>query len=172
MTRARSAIALALALSAALGLAACSSAPTGSLSVAPGPNAVASLVPGDEGTPGPSDAESADTSSAAASPSPALASPVRGIVLHVESPSQGTVTDFTLLTDDDRQLTFRVGVLENAAAFPAAHLAEHMAASLPVLVFFQVDGSDLVVYRLEDGPPTTVSPSPPADSASDAPGSS
>ena len=162
-------MASAVLLGVVLTLAGCSGAPTGSLSVTPGPNAVASLVPGEEGTPGPSDAASADTPGAVASPSAPLVSPVRGIVLRLESPDQGTVTGFTLLADDSRQLTFRVGVIENGGAFPATHLAERMAASQPVLVFFRVEGADLVAYRLEDGPPTTVAPSPPADSASDAP---
>jgi hypothetical protein len=172
MTRAKLPIGLALVLAAALGLAACSSAPTGGLSVTPGPNAVASLLPAEEATPGPSEAASADDASPAASPAAALDSPVRGIVLHVDSPSLGTVTDFTLLTDDNTQVLFKVGVIENAAAFPAAHLTEHMAASQPVLVYFRVTGSALVVYRLEDAAPMTASPSQPADSASDAPAAS
>jgi len=159
------AIGLAAALSAVLGLAACAGAPTGSLSVTPGPNAVASLVPAEEGTPGPSVAPSD-----APAPAAGLASPARGIVLHVDSPSLGKVTDFTLLTDDNTQVVFKVGVIENGAAFPAAHLTEHMAASQPVLVYFRVEGADLVVYRLEDPPPSSPSTRP-AD-ASDAPAAS
>ena len=171
MTRARRRLGLAIVLSAVLGLAACSGSPSGSLSVTPGPNAVVSLVPAEEGTPGPSDAASGDLGTSAASPSATLASPVRGIVLHVDSPSAGTVTGFTLLTDDSAQVAFKMGVIEDGAAFPATHLTEHMAASLPVLVSFRVVGADLVVYRLEDAPPGT-SPSRPPDSASDAPAAS
>ena len=158
---------VAAALSAALGLAACASAPIGSLTATPGPNAVASLVPAEEGTPGPSEAPSEDADTGLATPPESLVSPVRGIVLHVDSPSLGKVTDFTLLTDGNTQVVFKVGVIENGAAFPAAHLTEHMAGSQPVLVYFRVEGADLVVYRLEDAP--SVSASPRADSSSDAP---
>lgn len=170
MTRARSAIGLAAALFAALGLAACAGAPAGSLSVTPGSNAVASLVPAEEGTPGPSEPPPGDADAATATPAASLVSPVRGIVLHVDSPSLGKVTDFTLLTDDNAQVVFKVGVIDDGAAFPAAHLTEHMASSQPVLVYFRANGADLVVYRLEDAPPSSPSPRP-AD-ASDAPAAS
>jgi len=171
VTRARRALGLAVVLSAVLGLVACSGPPAGSLSVTPGPNAVASLVPAEEGTPGPSDAASGDLGTPAASPSATLISPVRGVVLHVDSPTTGTVTGFTLLTDGNAQVAFTVGVIENSAAFPPTHLTEHMAASQPILVYFRVVGADLVVYRLEDAPPGA-SPSRPVDSASDAPAAS
>ena len=169
MTRARRRLGLAIVLSAVLGLVACSGSPSGSLSVTPGPNAVVSLVPAEEGTPGPADA-AGDLGTSAASPPATLASPVRGVVLLVDSPSAGTVTGFTLLTDDSAQVAFKMGVIEDGAAFPATHLTEHMAASLPVLVSFRVVGADRVVYRLEDAPPGSPSARP-AD-ASDAPAAS
>jgi hypothetical protein len=127
-------------------------------------------VPAEEGTPGPSVEPSEGAANPEPTPPAGLVSPVRGIVLHVDSPSLGKVTDFTLLTDDNAQVIFKVGAIENGAVFPAAHLTEHMAASQPVLVYFRVDGADLVVYRLEDAPPSSPSTRP-AD-ASDAPAAS
>jgi hypothetical protein len=69
----------------------------------------------------------------------------------------GKVTGFRLLTRDGQQVEFKMGVQENAAEFPAAHLSEHVASSEPVLVSFRQVGPDLVVYRLDDAP--TASPS-------------
>jgi len=149
VTRARQALGAALVLLAAATLAACQGAPDGSLGVTPGPNASASLVPPEQGTPVPS---------AGAASLPPLVSPVEGVVLHVDSPGLGRVTDFTLLTGG-RTVTFTVGTLEDPLDFPAAHLAEHVASSEPVLVYFRAEGSDLVVYRLADA---SASPSPAA----------
>jgi len=148
-----------IALAAALGIAlsACGSQPSASLSATPGAGATSSLVPAEEGTPGPSDT---------AGPVPSVASPVQGVVLHVDLAGLGKVTGFRLLTRDGQQVDFKMGVQENAAQFPAAHLSEHMASSEPVLVSFRPEGSDLVVYRLDDATPSTppsgsgTSPSP------------
>ena len=51
-------------------------------------------------------------------------------------------------------MTFKIGTLENGAEFPPGHLAEHLATSSPVRVYFRAEGPDLVVYRLEDAPPS------------------
>ncbi len=109
-----------------------------------------------------SPAPSRAASGAAAVSQPALTSPIEGVVLHVDSPRLGQVTDFTLLTGG-RQVLFRMGTLEDPLDFPAAHLAEHVASSEPVRVYFRVDGSNLVVYRLEDA---SASPAPTSPSAS------
>ncbi len=82
---------------------------------------------------------------------PVPASPVTGILTGIQSSGLTQVTGFSLRTADGRELSFRIGILENGAQFPPGHLAEHLATSSPVRVFFRVDGSDLVVYRLEDG---------------------
>ena len=155
------ALALALALALGLAVAACGASSTGSLSTTPGPGATSSLVPAEEGSPEPSGAESS------AEPSPGLVSPVRGLVLHVDHAGLGKVTGFRLVTPDGVQLDFKMGIQENAAEFPAAHLAEHMAGGVPILVYFRQSGSDLVVYRLEDAPPVSGSPQvvPPPGSA-------
>ena len=62
------------------------------------------------------------------------------------------MTAFTLRTNSGQQVTFRIGTLENGDLFPPGHLAEHLATSSPVRVFFRQDGADLVAYRLEDAP--------------------
>ena len=46
-----------------------------------------------------------------------------------------------------------VGTLENGVEFPPGHLAEHLASSSPLRVFFRPEGDRLVVYRLEDASP-------------------
>ncbi|HEY4754347.1 MAG TPA: hypothetical protein VIH37_13755, partial [Candidatus Limnocylindrales bacterium] len=117
-----------------------------------------------------SPATSAPADSAASSsgqPEAALTSPVQGVVLHVDLAGLGKVTGFRLLTRDGQQVDFKMGVQENAAEFPAAHLSEHVASSEPVLVSFRRVGPDLVVYRLDDAPSAspsgaTASPSPAA----------
>ena len=78
------------------------------------------------------------------------ASPVTGILTGIESTGLTKVTGFSLRTADGREVSFRIGILENGAQFPPGHLAEHLATSSPVRVFFRVDGGHLVVYRLED----------------------
>ena len=100
-------------------------------------------------------------SGAAVASQPALQSPVEGVVLHVDSPGLGQVTDFTLLTGG-RQVLFTMGTLEDPLDFPAAHLAEHVASSEPVRVYFRVEGSSLVVYRLEDASASPAAASPTA----------
>lgn len=80
-----------------------------------------------------------------------LVSPVVGVLTHIDSTGLTQVTGFTLRLDDGRQVTFRIGVLENGDQFPPGHLAEHLATSVPVRVSFRQEGGDLVVYRLEDG---------------------
>ncbi len=139
---------IALALGLALAAAACASSGPGGPASTPGPGATSSLVPAEEGSPEPS--ESAEASDG-------LTSPVRGLVLHVSLAGLGKVTGFRLLTPDGTQLDFTMGVQENAAEFPAAHLSEHMAGAQPILVYFRRSGSDLVVYRLGD-PPDSGSP--------------
>jgi hypothetical protein len=159
----RAGVAVALALGFAV--AACSS-PSGSLSTTPGANATSSLVPAEEGSP-----ESSDTAGSS-QPAAGLTSPVQGLLLHVDLAGLGKVTGFRLLTADGRQIDFKLGVQENAAEFPAAHLSEHMAGGDPVLVYFRQSGSDLVVYRLEDASPASGSPQVSASPASGSPSAS
>jgi hypothetical protein len=81
-----------------------------------------------------------------------LVSPVTGVLTHIDSQGLSKVTGFTLRTNDGRETSFEIGILENGDQFPPGHLAEHMANASPVRVFFRDDGGgNLVVYRLEDG---------------------
>jgi hypothetical protein len=82
----------------------------------------------------------------------ALVSPVTGLLTKLDSEGLTKVRGFTLRTDDGTETAFMIGVLENGAQFPPGHLAEHMAMSSPVRVFFRDDGGTHVVYRIEDAP--------------------
>ncbi len=102
-----------------------------------------------------------DHAGSAAPGSPgALVSPVEGVPVDIEAEGFTQVTAFTIRTDDGRQLRFLLGPLENATQFPPTHLAEHLAGSTRIVVFFRPEGSDEVAYRLEDAPTHAASPSP------------
>lgn len=81
-----------------------------------------------------------------------LVSPVTGVLVHIDAVGLADVKGFTLRFADGTEAAFRIGILENGATFPPGHLAEHMASSSPVKVFFRPDGVDRVVYRIEDAP--------------------
>ena len=68
----------------------------------------------------------------------------------LQGPDQGH--GVRLRTDDGQDYDFTIGILENGDQFPPGHLAEHLATSSPVRVFFRDEGGNLVVYRLEDTP--------------------
>jgi hypothetical protein len=115
---------------------------------------VAACGPAATPTPGPIDSGSLG---APASIVPSAAggppvSPVAGVLTGIDSTGLTQVTGFTLRTNDGRTIEFKLGNLENGNQFPPGHLAEHLATSSPVLVYFRPQGADLVVYRLEDAP--------------------
>ncbi len=120
-------------LALALGLVACSPTPAST----PGEVGTASLSVPASGTP------AVDATS-----------PVDGILTDIDSEGLTKVTAFTIRTNDGQSITFKIGTLENGAEFPPGHLAEHLATSSPVRVYFRAEGPDLVVYRLEDAPPS------------------
>ena len=91
----------------------------------------------------------------------ALTSPVEGVPIDIEAEGFTQVTAFTLRTDDGQQLRFVMGQLENPTEFPPGHLAEHLAGSTRIVVYFRPEGSDQVAYRLEDAPTHGASPSAP-----------
>ncbi len=94
------------------------------------------------------------TAEADASGSAAPTSPVDGVLIHIDAAGLSQVTGFTLRLATGREITFKIGTLENGDQFPPGHLAEHLATSTPIRVYFRPQGSDLVVYRLEDAPPS------------------
>ena len=79
-------------------------------------------------------------------------SPIVGLVTKIESEGLDKVKGFTLRASNGQDLTFVLGALDNAADFAPGHLAEHMAAADPVLVYFRPENGALVVYHLEDAP--------------------
>lgn len=81
-----------------------------------------------------------------------LASPVVGKLTKLDSQGLTKVTGFRLRLDSGEEVDFSIGLLENGSQFPPGHLAEHMATSSAVKVFFRDEGGAHVVYRLEDGP--------------------
>ena len=94
-----------------------------------------------------------DPGSAPSSGAPAsvvVTSPVVGLLTGIDAEGLTRVTGFRLRTDDGAEIPFRIGVLENGADFPPGHLAEHMATTTKVRVFFREEGGERVVYRLED----------------------
>ncbi len=83
-------------------------------------------------------------------PPPVPLSPVEGVVVAVDSSGLGRVAGFTVRLGDGSTIDFELGALQNPTEFPPGHLAEHLASSEPVRVFFVAELTRLVVYRLED----------------------
>ena len=79
-----------------------------------------------------------------------VTSPAVGLLTGIDAEGLTRVTGFRLRTDDGEEIPFRIGILENGAEFPPGHLAEHMATTTKVRVFFRDEGGERVVYRLED----------------------
>jgi hypothetical protein len=87
------------------------------------------------------------------SPAPSLpASPIEGVVVHVDSTGLGSVTGVTLRLPGGATLVLSLGTLENAAQFSPGHLAQHETTGLPVRAWFVVSNGVPIVYRLEDAP--------------------
>ena len=80
------------------------------------------------------------------------ASPVAGVVLSVQSEGLDKVHGFTLRTRSGTEVQFSLGQLDDPTDFPPGHLVEHQASAAPILVWFKAEGSNLVVYHLEDAP--------------------
>jgi hypothetical protein len=92
------------------------------------------------------------------------ASPIDGVVVHVDSTGIGNVTAFTMRLPGGATLVLSLGTLENATQFAPGHLAEHETTGLPVRAWFVVGSGVPVVYRLEDAP-IGASPAPAASSS-------
>jgi hypothetical protein len=79
---------------------------------------------------------------------------VDGVVVGVDSTGLANVSSFRLRTDDGRTLQFDLAALGNAVQFPPGHLAEHLANSVRVRVWYRNDGGRLMALWIEDAPPT------------------
>lgn len=82
----------------------------------------------------------------------ATASSVVGVIVAVQSEGLDSVQGFDLRTADGATVAFRLGDLENAAAFPPGHLVEHQATAQSVRVWFVTEGAEKVAIRIEDAP--------------------
>jgi len=74
------------------------------------------------------------------------------IVVAVQATGLTVVQGFSIRTADGRTVDFRVGRLENGAAFPPGHLAEHKVSLVPVRVTYVDEDGGNVAIRLEDAP--------------------
>ena len=99
---------------------------------------------------GPAPPPPAVTPVPAASSQGLAASPVVGLLTKLDVEGLVRVSGFRLRTDDGTELGFAMGGAENGLEFPPSHLAEHMATTSRVRVFFRHDAGARVVYRLED----------------------
>jgi hypothetical protein len=88
----------------------------------------------------------------ACTPAPSIpASPIDGVVVAVDSTGLGQVRGFTLRADGV-DVVLQLGNLQNATEFSPSHLAEHMATSERVRVWYRLESGQPLVYRLEDAP--------------------
>jgi hypothetical protein len=78
---------------------------------------------------------------------------VDGVVVGVDSSGLANVTAFRLRTDDGRTLQFGLRSLRDPVIFPPGHLAEHLANSVRVRVWYRDEGGRLEALWLEDAPP-------------------
>jgi hypothetical protein len=77
---------------------------------------------------------------------------VDGVVVQVESGGLASVTAFTIRTLDGDLVRFGLAELRNAAAFPPAHLSEHIATAVPVRVWYREAEAGREALWLEDAP--------------------
>ena len=81
---------------------------------------------------------------------PSGAATVVGVITHLDQQSLDSVTGLTLRTTDGQTVDFVVGPLENAVEFPPGHLATHQATGQPVRIWYRMQGSERVAYRIAD----------------------
>ena len=81
---------------------------------------------------------------------PSGAATMVGVITHIDQQSLDVVNGLTLRTTDGRTVDFVVGPLENAAEFPPGHLATHQATGQPVRIWYRMQGSERVAYRIAD----------------------
>lgn len=77
---------------------------------------------------------------------------VDGIVVGVDSTGLSNVSSFRLRADDGRTLQFGLSSLGNPTEFPPGHLAEHLANSVRIRVWYRDEGGRLEALWIEDAP--------------------
>jgi hypothetical protein len=77
-----------------------------------------------------------------------------GIIFDVQAPSLTQLDGFTLHTDDDKTLTFKIAPEANQQdpqnGFVAGHLRTHALASTRVRITYRVENGELLATRIED----------------------
>jgi hypothetical protein len=107
----------------------------------------AALIMG--GTP-PAPTPSPASSAAPGASGDAPGSPIRGVIVAVDSRGLDDVRSFTLRADDGSIHVFDLRELQDTAAFPLGHLAEHQATAEPVLVAFREQDGVLLATGIDD----------------------
>jgi hypothetical protein len=80
----------------------------------------------------------------------ASGSPIRGVIVAIDSRGLDDIRSFTLRADDGSIHVFDLRELPDTAAFPLGHLAEHQATAEPVIVAFRVQDGVLLATRIDD----------------------
>ena len=80
---------------------------------------------------------------------------VTGVVTSVDAPSLTKLNGFTLHTDDDRTLVFKVAPdadRDPQNGFVAGHLRTHALGATKVKISYREENGQLLAFRLEDIP--------------------
>jgi hypothetical protein len=75
---------------------------------------------------------------------------VTGIVTAVDSTSVGSVNTVTVRTAEGQTFQFDVARLDVNNGLPAAHLREHLASGIPIVVEYVIDSGRYVALRYND----------------------
>ncbi len=78
---------------------------------------------------------------------------VIGVVTNVDASSLTQLNSFTLHTDDDRTLVFKLASdadRDPQNGFVAGHLRTHSLGATKVKIFYREEGGQLLAFRLED----------------------
>lgn len=75
-----------------------------------------------------------------------------GIVVAVDGDSLASITGVTVRQSDGAVVQFEIGRLDLNNGLPAAHLREHLASGVPIVVEFVVEDGRNVALRYNDAP--------------------
>lgn len=79
-------------------------------------------------------------------------SPVAGIVTAIVPAGSAAPTRFTLKSTSGVTIDFLIGQIDDLSDFPLSDLSDDIDSQVGLLVYFKQQGSDLVVYHLENAP--------------------